>query len=255
MLFSLKNEQEIAGFSKAGRLAAEALDKLCRAAVPGTTTAELDRMARGICEEQGTSPVFLGYRDFPAAICASVDDALVHGIPNGRILAEGDLLSIDIGVDLDGFIGDNAWTVQVGGTGDALDADLIECCAASLDAGIAAALPGRMLSDVSRAMYDVVKQSRFRMVSDYGGHGIERGRLHGEPFVSNVPVLGREDVELRPGMVLALEPMVVSGKDARGKTDPDGWTIRVADGKAVHCEKTIAVTQDGPVVLTKKEIG
>jgi len=254
MLFLLKNEREIAGFSKAGRLAAEALDKLCRAAVPGITTAGLDRLARKICEEQGTEPVFLGYRGFPAAICASVDDALVHGIPDENPLKQGDLLSIDIGVDFDGFIGDNAWTVLVGGAGDAADAALIECCAASLEAGISAAFPGRMLSDVSRAMSDVVGRSGFRMVSDYGGHGIERGRLHGEPFVSNVPVLGKEDVELRPGMVLALEPMVVSGKDARGKVGPDGWTIRVADGKAVHCEKTIAVTEDGPVVLTRKEI-
>lgn len=253
MLFFLKNDKDIEGFATAGRIAASILRKLRDAAKPGVSTAQLDELAREECKKAGADPVFLGYHGFPAAICASVNDVLVHGIPNDTPLKQGDVLSIDIGTSVDGFIGDNACTLLVGGVGSACDISLIKYCGASLEAGIAAARPGQMLSDVSRAMSEVVRRSKFRMVTDYGGHGIERGKLHGDPFVPNEPVGGSADVELRPGMVLALEPMLVSGKDNSGKTDPDGWTIRVADGNAVHFEKTIAITAKGPVVLTKEE--
>lgn len=249
MLVFLKDKKEIEGFAKAGKIAGNILAELLGLVEPGVTTGELDRIARRRCEERGVRPVFLGYEGFPAAICASVNEVLVHGVPDDRPLEEGDLVSIDIGVDLDGFIGDTASTVAVG-LPSVRDMSMLKHCGAALNYGIDAARPGNRLGDIGAAISK--ERGKFKVVVNYGGHGVSRGKLHAEPFVSNDDLAG-EGVKLRPGMVIAIEPMLVSGEDNQGKTADDGWTVVLSDGRAVHCEHTIAITENGPLVLTERE--
>lgn len=247
MLVRLKTAGEIEGFAKAGSLAAAIMDRLWGAARPGATTGELDDMARIACAEAGAVPVFLGYHGFPAAICASVNEELVHGIPGGRILREGDLLKIDIGVGLDGFIGDMATTVVVGGDPSKLAFD----CHTALMRGIAAARPGNDIGDIGEEISRTARQNGWKAILEYGGHGIDRNRLHADPFVDNARTDRR--LRLRPGMVLAIEPMFVAGSDAKTKVADDGWTV-LSSGPAAHFEHTIVVSELGePRVLTRRE--
>jgi len=251
MLVFLKDEKEIEGFVKAGKIAGRILAELLSMVKPGATTNELDQLARRRCEEHKVRPVFLGYEGFPAAICTSVNEALVHGVPNDRPLENGDLVSIDIGVDLDGFIGDTAFTVIAGTPTGATDMLMIKHCGAALNRGIEASRPGNRLGDIGAAVSDRGNE-KFGLVTDYGGHGVNRGKLHAEPFVSNDNLAG-EGIKLRPGMVIAIEPMLVSGDDNEGKTADDGWTVVLSNGRAVHCEHTIAITENGPLILTERE--
>lgn len=250
MLVRLKTREEIEGFALAGKKAATILARLVDAAKSGTTTKELDNLARIACFEEGVVPVFLGYHGFPAAICVSVNEELVHGIPGNRFLRDGDLVKIDIGVSLDGFIGDTARTVRVGGCRwDNLDKLVLDCRTALLR-GIAAARPGNDLGDISAEIDRTAREGGWKTIVNYGGHGIDRGVLHADPFVDNAK--GRR-LRLRPGMVLAIEPMFVAGPDADTKVADDKWTV-LANGPTAHFEHTIVVAEFGePHVFTKRE--
>ncbi len=252
MLVRMKTRGEIEGFMKAGRVAASILRQLASAAKDGEgkTTAQLDQLARRLCAASGASPAFLGYHGFPAAICASVGNELVHGIPDDRLLCDGDLLKIDIGVDIDGFIGDTAVTVRVGGPRpDELDRLIFDCRIALLR-GIAAARPGGDLGDIGEEISREAKRGGWKIAAQYGGHGMDRGKLHADPFVDNART---QSMRLRPGMVLAIEPMFVAGPDVDTAVAANGWTVR-ASGPAAHFEHSIVVSELGePRVLTGRE--
>jgi methionyl aminopeptidase len=250
MLVRLKTGDEIEGFAKAGRLAAQILRQLAEAAKDDVTTAQLDRLAKEACAVADARPVFLGYQGFPAAICTSIGNELVHGIPGSHILRNGELLKIDIGVELDGFIGDTALTLRVGGSRfDNLDQMVFDCRTA-LICGIAAARPGCDLGDIGEEISRIAHKGGWKVVVQYGGHGLDRGVLHADPFVDNVRA---RSLRLRPGMVLAIEPMFVAGPDADTKVGDDGWTV-LTNGPAVHFEHSIVVSELGePRILTKME--
>ncbi len=221
----------------------------CRALlVPGTTTAELDEAARAVLAEAGATSNFLGYGGFPAVICASVGDEVVHGIPGDRVLASGDVVSIDCGAVVDGWHGDAAFSAVVGESTPELDR-LVAVGLASLEAGIAALVPGNRIGDVGAAVQAVAEGAGYHLLEDHCGHGIGRA-MHEAPDVPNTGRPGTGLV-LEAGMVLAVEPMVCAGTGDYGVLD-DGWTVVTADGgPSVHWEHTIAVTDDGPDVLTR----
>jgi methionyl aminopeptidase len=218
---------------------------------PGVTTKELDRMAEEFIRAQGGEPAFKGYRGYPASICASINEEVVHGIPNGkRVLKEGDVVSLDIGVKKAGFYGDAARTFAVGPIGDAAQR-LLEATERSLHAGIDQARPGGRVSDISAAIEHEVKKSGFSVVRALVGHGVGK-ELHEEPQVPNYGRPG-EGPRLRPGMVLAIEPMVNMG-GADVITLSDQWTVVSADKSlSAHFEHTVAISEDGPVVLSLVE--
>jgi methionyl aminopeptidase len=247
MLIRLKSAAEIEGFAKAGKIAAAILEAVLAEAKPGTITGELDELAQRLCTEHGVKPAFLGYRGFPGAICTSINEEVVHGIPGPRALEEGDILSVDIGTDLDGFIGDTARTIVVGG----MPSDLVRCCETALHEAVRAAQPGGRLSAVGEAIAKTARSGGFAVVEKYGGHGIDRGRLHADPFIWNRIMRGfDEDVELRPGMILAIEPMLVEGGSGDVALLEDGWTV-AAGGNAAHFEYTVAIVEAGCRVLTQ----
>ncbi|ASU81964.1 methionine aminopeptidase [Nocardiopsis gilva YIM 90087] len=252
-MVELKTPSEIEAMREAGRIVAQALDAVREHAAPGVPMAELDALARRVITDAGAEPLFLGYHPdwaptpFPGTICASVNDAVVHGVPNGGRLRDGDVVSIDCGARLRGWCGDAAITFTVG-RGDPADTALIAETERALSAGIEAARPGATLGDVSAAIGHVTRDAGYGAVADHGGHGIGR-TMHEAPFVSNDGRGGR-GMRLRPGLVLALEPMLTRGSGAY-RTDADGWTVRTLDGsRAAHSEHTVAVTEDGPMVLT-----
>ncbi|MBX5475829.1 MAG: type I methionyl aminopeptidase [Clostridia bacterium] len=243
----LKSNRELEKMRAAGRLVARALQELRRHIRPGVTTAELDRIAEEFIVRHGGRPTFKGYRGFPAAICASPNDVVVHGIPGDVVLKEGDIFSVDVGVTLDGFIGDTAWTFPVGEV-DPEAARLLEVTERSLEAGIAAAQPGGYVSDIGAAVQAVVEAAGFAVVREYTGHGVGR-QMHEDPPVPNYGPPGRGP-RLKPGMVLAIEPMVNVGT-WKTRMEADGWTVRTADGSlSAHFEHTVAVTENGPEILT-----
>lgn len=233
---------------RAGRVVAE-MHEACRAAVAaGVTTAELDAVARDVLDRRGATSNFLGYGGFPAVACISVNDEVVHGIPGGRVLEAGDLVSIDCGAVVDGWHGDAAFTVSVGEP-SAEDASLNDAGRRSLEAAIEQVRPGRTLGDLGHAIESVVADAGFSLLEDHCGHGIGRA-MHEAPDVLNT---GRPGAGLRieVGMVLAIEPMVCAGRPDYRVLD-DGWTVVTADGaRAVHWEHTVAVTARGPEVLTR----
>lgn len=250
MLVRLKGEREIAGFAVAGRHAAAILELLATSVKVGITTREIDDLARSACADHGVVPVFLGYHGYPAAVCVSVNNELVHGIPGNRVLVSGDLVKIDIGVEYNGFIGDTAMTVRVGSSfGDDLDRMLFDCRTALLR-GIAAAKPGGNLADIGTAISEVANECGWQPIIGYGGHGIDKGTLHADPFVDNA---GLHQMRLRPGMVLAIEPMFVAGLNNETQVADDKWTV-LANGPTAHFEHTIVVTELGePRILTQRE--
>ncbi len=232
---------------RAGRVAAQALQSVVEAVRPGITTRELDQMAEDRIRALGGIPSFLGYRGFPASICTSVDDEVVHGIPGPRKLRAGEVVSMDLGAVVDGFHGDLAVTVPVGKVSDQVT-KLLRVTREALGIGIRAVRPEGHLGDVSAAIQRYVEAHGFSVVREFAGHGIGR-RLHEEPQVPNFGRPGN-GVVLRPGMTLAIEPMVNMGS-SEVVMDPDGWTVRTRDHKpSAHFEHTVAVTKDGPVVLT-----
>jgi methionyl aminopeptidase len=253
-LVELKTPRELALLREAGRVVAEALAAVRERAEVGITLAELDRVAAKVIEQAGATPAFLGYHPswaptpFPGVICASVNDAVVHGIPDRTRLADGDLVSIDCGAFRRGWCGDAAISFIVGER-RAADAALIAATDAALARGIGAAQPGRQLGDVGHAIGRPVRQVGYGLLADHGGHGVGRA-MHESPFVYNEGRPGH-GYRLRPGLVLALEPMLIADGTDDYVTDSDGWTLRTASGsRAAHSEHTIAVTDDGPVILS-----
>ncbi|OEJ34410.1 type I methionyl aminopeptidase [Streptomyces subrutilus] len=253
-MVELKTDQSIDEMRAAGRVVAHALAAVREAARVGLSLAELDTVARAVLREAGAASPFLGYRPrfapvpFPAVICASVNDAIVHGIPGPYRLRDGDLVSIDCGARLGGWVGDAAVTFTVGRPRPA-DLRLIETAEAALAAGIAAAVPGNRIGDIAHAVGTVCRAAGYGIPDGFAGHGIGR-RMHEDPGVPNEGPPGR-GMKLRPGMVLAIEPMLTAGGTDDYTCDGDGWTLRTTDGsRAAHAEHTVAITADGPRILT-----
>lgn len=247
----IKSADQLATMRAAGLVVARTLAAIAEAARPGVTTGDLDALARDCLARDGATSSFLGYRaygsvPYPGVICASINDEVVHGIPGDRRLAEGDLLSVDFGAIVDGWNGDAAVTLPIGAVSPAA-ADLSAATERALWAGLAAARPGGRLSDISHAVEESLA-GRYGIVADYGGHGIG-SRMHMEPHILNYGSPGRGPV-LRPGMALAIEPMATLG-DPEVAVAADAWTVVTVDGGwAAHWEHTVAVTEDGPWVLT-----
>lgn len=247
-----KSRAEIEKMRRAGLIVAETLRRLRGMVEPGMTTRELDAVAESTIRAAGASPTFKGYRGFPASICASVNDEVVHGIPSDRQLRAGDILKIDCGATLDGYVGDAAISVPVGQVPPEIER-LMETTRDSLLCAIKQMVPGNRLYDVSYAVQQYVEERGFSVVRDFCGHGIGQ-RMHEDP---QVPNYGRPGTgpKLKEGWVLAIEPMVNEG-GYEVRVLPDGWTVKTRDGKASsHFEHTIAVTEDGPRVLTAAEDG
>ena len=255
-MVELKTRGEIEAMREAGRVVARALTAVREHADAGVTLEALDEIAHSVIRDAGATSPFLNYRPhfamtpFPAVICASVNDAALHGIPGGYRLADGDLLSVDCGATLDGWTGDSAISFSVGQNRPAADKRLIDATSAALDAGIAAAIPGGRLSDISAAIAGVGRAAGLGICGDFGGHGIGR-KMHEDPHVPNEGRGGR-GMRLRAGLVLAIEPWFLAGGKDDYVIDDDGWTIRSADGsRAAHIEHTVAITDDGPWILTQ----
>jgi methionyl aminopeptidase len=250
----LKDPAEIEAMRAAGAVVAAALAAVADLAKPGVSTAELDALAEQVIRDAGAVPSFKGYHGFPGSICASVNEQIVHGIPSrDRVLADGDLVSVDCGAILDGWHGDSAVTIPIG-TVSASDLALSAACREALEAGIAAARPGGRLTDISHAVQTASLDAGRRdgvsygIVEEYGGHGIGTS-MHMDPFLPNFGDPGRGP-RLRPGMALAVEPMLTAGEPEALEL-ADGWTVVTVDGsRAVHWEHTVAITEDGPRVLT-----
>lgn len=233
---------------EAGRIVATVLDTLKKEIVPGITTGKLDETAARIIKEHGATASFKGYRGFPASICASINEEVVHGIPGDRVLHEGDVIAIDVGAVYNGFQGDSAITVPVGKVSQQAEM-LIEATRGSLEAGIKAARKGAHLGDVSAAIQAYAEEREFAVVREYVGHGIGRD-MHEEPQIPNYGVAGQGPI-LKTGMTFALEPMVNTGGWLT-KVLPDRWTVVTADGGlSAHFEHTIAITDSEAMVLTK----
>ncbi|MGH3793706.1 MAG: type I methionyl aminopeptidase [Pseudonocardiaceae bacterium] len=250
----LKSPGEIEAMRAAGAVVARTLRLLQQHARASVSTAELDELAEQSIREAGAVPSFKGYHGFPGSICSSVNHQVVHGIPSReQVLADGDLVSLDCGAILDGWHGDAAVTLQVGTTSET-DTRMSAACWSALQAGIAAARPGGRLTDISHAVEAAALAAAaadgvsYGMVADYGGHGIGTS-MHMEPFLPNVGRPGHGP-HLVPGMALAIEPMLTAGSHLTEELD-DGWTVVTADGsRAVHWEHSIAITEDGPLLLT-----
>ena len=248
----IKSADQLATMRAAGLVVARTLDRVREITVPGVTTEELDECAAQSIRDEGASPSFLGYHGFPAHICVSVNDEVVHGIPGPRRVADGDVVSVDCGAIVDGWHGDAAITILVGEVAPDL-AELSRVTEESLWAGLAAARPGNRLSDIGHAVEACVRShgDEYGIVEEYVGHGIGSS-MHMEPAVPNYGRPGRGP-RLVPGMALAVEPMVVLGDPGVHVTEDD-WTVVASDGShASHWEHTVAVTEDGPWVLTALE--
>ena len=246
MIF-LKSSSELDALERANRLVHTVLRAVRAAAAPGVSTGELDELAEETIRQHGGTPAFKGYRGFPATLCTSVNDVIVHGIPSRTTrLAEGDVLSVDCGVLLDGFYGDAATTFGIGKV--AADAvRLMDTARKCLDDGVAAVAPGGRLGDVGAAVQARAEAAGFGVVREFVGHGIGRA-LHEDPQVPNYGLPGHGQI-MKPGLVIAIEPMITTG-GWRVRVDSDGWTARTEDGKlAAHFEYSVAVTADGRRVL------
>ncbi len=245
---------ELDAMAAAGAVVGSALVAVREASAPGVSTLDLDKIAEAVIREAGAVPSFKGYHGFPGSICSSVNDVVVHGIPSSEVvLADGDLVSIDCGAILDGWHGDSAWTYGVGAVASA-DEELSEAARLSLDAGIAAMVEGARLTDISHAIEQGTAAARaafgrhFGIVAGYGGHGIGR-EMHLEPFLANEGNPGHGP-RLVIGSTLAIEPMLTLGTEETSVLD-DEWTVVTDDGsRAAHWEHTVAVTEDGPRILT-----
>ncbi len=247
-----KSPAEIEQMRAANALVADVLAELAAMVAPGVTTVDLDAVAERLVRAGGAEPAFKGYRGYPATLCASVNDQVVHGIPSAKTqLAEGDIISLDMGVKLDGFYGDSAVTVAVGRVSE--DASrLLRVTRESLDKAIAQVRIGGRVSDIGHAVQRHVEAAGFSVVREFVGHGIGSA-LHEEPQIANYGEPGRGP-RLAEGMTLAIEPMVNMGRPAV-KVLADGWTAVTKDGSlSAHFEHTVAVTKDGPLVLTRRSV-
>jgi methionyl aminopeptidase len=245
-----KSASEIELMQRAGRVVVDTLALIGDHVRPGATTAELDALADEFIRVHGGVPTFKGYRGYPASICTSPNDMIVHGIPGPYALEEGDILSVDVGVTLDGYVGDSSYTFAVGRIEP--DAErLLEVCQDALAAGIEQCQPGGRLSDISHAIQRVTEENGYSVVRALVGHGVGRS-MHEDPQIPNFGPPGRGP-ELAPGMVFAIEPMINAGEPDITVED-DQWSIRTADGSlSAHFEHTVAVTEEGPRILTLAE--
>lgn len=245
---TLKNTRELEAMRQANRMVVTVLKELVHYARPGISTMDLELKARRILKGTRARPAFLGYRGYPAVLCASLNEEVVHGIPSERkILQEGDILSLDFGVEEEGFFGDAAITVPVGEVEEE-KSRLLDVARECLDRAVAAMIPDNRLSDIARAVQEHAEKNGFSVVYQFVGHGIGRA-MHEEPQVPNCGK-PRPDLKLLPGMVLALEPMINAGVP-EVVILPDKWTVVTADGKpSAHFEKSVAVTESGPEVLS-----
>jgi methionyl aminopeptidase len=245
-----KTDAEVDTMARAGRVVAATLDLVEERSAPGVTLAELDHIAETFIESRGGRPTFKGYRGYPGSICASPNAMVVHGIPGPYALVPGDLLSIDVGVTLDGYVADSAITFTIGEPSPQA-ADLIAACYEGLEAAIAQCQAGNRLGDVSHAVQTAVEAHGFGVVRSLVGHGVGRN-MHEDPQIPNYGPPGRGP-KLAPGMVLAIEPMITAGSYDVESGD-DGWAVYTRDGSlAAHCEHTVAITGNGPRVLTRRD--
>jgi methionyl aminopeptidase len=247
----LKSRREIDLLREAGRIARVALDAAVAMAKPGVTTAEIDVEVERVIRSLGAVPEFKGYHGYPASSCISVNDEVVHGIPGGRRLEAGDIVGIDVGARIKGFVGDNAATVPVGKVA-AKAQRLVDTTRECLEAAVKECLPGRRLSDIGRAVQTIAESRGFSLVRDYAGHGIGT-RMHEDPQVPNYvdAATMKRDVVLKEGLCIAIEPMLNAG-GPEVRTLDDGWTVVTEDGSlSAHWEDSVAVTKDGPLVLTR----
>ncbi len=254
-MIKLKTEEEIKTMKEGGKRHAEILRELAKLCTPGTSTLILEEEALRLIKESGDKPAFLGYtpagakRAFPAALCVSINDEIVHGIPNEaeRILNGGDIVSIDLGLIHKGLITDSAITVGVGAIDDEAR-KLIEATRRALEAGIREALPNNTVGDIGEAISEIVDETKFSLAEDLAGHGVGYA-VHEDPFVPNFGVSG-DGEKLIPGMVIAIEPMLNTGS-GKIKLSKDGYTIKTKDGsRSAHFEHTVAITEEGHIVLT-----
>lgn len=250
----IKTATEIAVMREAGRVVAQALAAVKAHARVGVSLRELDAVAASVFAGAGAVPAFLGYRPgwasvpFPGVVCTSVNDAVVHGIPNGYTLADGDLVSLDAGAYLDGWCGDSAISFIVG-QGRPEDVALIAATDAALARGIDAARVGNTMGDIGHAIEAEARRAGYGLLADHGGHGIGQA-MHEEPPVPNEGMAGH-GIKLTAGLVIAIEPMLIAGGSDDYQHDDDGWTLRALNGKrAAHSEHTVAITANGPVILT-----
>lgn len=247
----LKTKQELELMKVACRISAEALVETGRHIEPGISTWELDKICYNYIKKQGAEPNFLHLYDFPATICISINDEIIHGIPSKkRILKEGDIVSIDTGCKIDGYNGDNAYTFYVGDVSPEVQR-LCEATKESLKRGIEAAVPGNRIGDIGHAVQEYAEGCGFGVIREYEGHGVGT-KLHEDP---GVPNFGKphHGVRLLPGMTIAIEPMIAMGTYKIKQRPGDDWTVYTADGKpAAHFEHTIAITDNGPVILTAR---
>ncbi len=247
-MVTLKSDREIELMREAGRITAQILDEMCRAASPGVSTWDLDQIAERRCKELGVIPAFKGYSGFPACVCISVNDEVVHGIPSKkRVLKDGDIVGLDFGVIKDGWHGDTARSIPIGRI-DPKTEKLLTVTRESLMRGIAEAKPGNRVFDIGYAIQNYVEGFGFSVVREFVGHGIGRA-LHEDPQVPNYGPKGKGMV-LKAGMVIAIEPMINAGKPDV-KVLQDGWTAVTLDKSlSAHFEHTIAITENGPRILT-----
>lgn len=250
---TIKSARELESMRAAGRVVAEVIDRLKKVLEPGVTTGFLDMEARKVISSRNAEPSFLGYAPipgaipFPGVICTSLNEEIVHGIPGDRVIKDGDLVKLDVGAVVGGFHGDSAVTL-IAGEGDAKKKELVDLTRRALEQGILAARVGARVGDISAAVEGLVRPRGYELVREYTGHGIGR-RLHEAPQIPNVGV-GGQGPQLRAGMVICIEPMVNVGT-WRTEVLDDGWTVVTADGKlSAHFEHTLAITPDGPEVLT-----
>ncbi|MDQ1015100.1 type I methionyl aminopeptidase [Streptomyces afghaniensis] len=255
-MVELKTDRSIDAMYEAGQVVARALTAAQKAAGVGVSLVELDEVAHDVLREAGATSPFLGYRPtfaptpFPAVLCVSVNDAIVHGIPTRYRLRDGDLVSIDFGAELGGWVGDSALSFVVG-TPRPADLRLIETAERALEAGIEAAVVGNRIGDIAHAIGTVCRAAGYGIPDGFGGHGIGR-RMHEDPGVPNEGRPGR-GMRLRHGMALAIEPMVIAGGIDTFHPAPDGWTLKTDDGsRAAHAEHTVAITDAGPRILTAR---
>ena len=247
-MIHLKSAQDIEQMKVAGALSKTALRRVGSMVRPGVSTFELDQLAESVIRMHGGTPAFKGYGGFPGTICASLNDAVDHGIPNPDvILRDGDIVSIDTGAIVNGWVGDNAWTFYCGNPSTEVKA-LCEVTRDCLEAGIAQAVPGNRIGDIGHAVQSLAERHGYGVPREYVGHGVGHV-MHEEPNVPNYGKSGR-GVKLEVGMVIAIEPMITMGSP-RVKTGSDGWLVSTKDHlPAAHYENTIAITKDGPVILT-----
>ena len=247
----LKTSRELAALRKAGKISQAALKLAGEAVEPGISTWEIDRLVRRYIESAKATPSFLGYEGYPASACISVNDVVIHGIPQkSQILKKGDIVSIDVGACYQGFHGDNAWTFPCGEISPEARA-LLDAAEKSLFLGIEQARPGNRIGDIGHAVQEYVEARSYSVVREFTGHGAGAD-MHEDPSVPNFGKPGR-GVRLTPGMVIAIEPMINMGR-REIEIKPDGWTVVTRDGSlSAHFEHTIAITKEGPVILTLPE--